>query len=299
MKRRWVCASRPAISGVEVVVLPVEPGRDRGDRRARRVREDELAQDVLHPGGARLVGGRDHHVAGARPVAVPVAAVEDVADVGCGCGWAGRSWRFSELVARTRAGRSGQVQPVGDDAQDRRRRRRGPCPRCRCRTPGSVGSRSPRTCGGAAGMNGVVWIASVGARRRRAAAMQASVERAAEAAAAHLRPHGELAEARPVRRQAEALAAGVGIEEHAAGDAARRPRRRGPRRRASDRRGGAGRRGRRRTPAGTSADTRHRRRPRRPRSRDWAAARRSRRLPAPVMPGRQRRVRGRRRGAGR
>ena len=36
--------------------------------------------DVLHPGRARLVGGRDHDVAGARREAVPVAAVEDVAD---------------------------------------------------------------------------------------------------------------------------------------------------------------------------------------------------------------------------
>ena len=93
--------------GVEIVVLPVEPGRDRRDGRPWRVRKDDLAQDVLHPGGSRLVGGRDDDVAGARPIAVPVAAVEDVAQIDAGAagkhGHGGSPERRHAMTAAERA----------------------------------------------------------------------------------------------------------------------------------------------------------------------------------------------------
>ena len=41
---------------------PVDPGRELHDRPRLRVLEDEQVDDPLHPGGAALRVGRDHHV---------------------------------------------------------------------------------------------------------------------------------------------------------------------------------------------------------------------------------------------
>ena len=60
MKRRWVCASSAASFTSFRGNAQVEPGREFADRGMVFALEDELRDDLLHPGGAGLaVGGND------------------------------------------------------------------------------------------------------------------------------------------------------------------------------------------------------------------------------------------------
>ena len=71
MKRRWVCAS---IAGSFTVLgrhPQIEPGRMFGDLEPLGAVEDQLADDLLHPGGAGLAVGGDDDVVVAEREVVP------------------------------------------------------------------------------------------------------------------------------------------------------------------------------------------------------------------------------------